>query len=170
MEGDSTNGSVTAWYESGKIMWNGYVKKSYPDSLYNFYYENGNLKLTGYFKDRRKDSLWTTYDDSGRMVHSELIRKQWPVIRHDISYHRSNQKSEEIILSMYGSPTDSSNLKVNRNWWIWYDNGQLACEVHFVNGQIKEEHYWSTKGKTISREKWDRISGKMKKKNDEPKR
>ena len=170
MEGDSTNGSVTAWYESGKIMWNGYVKKSYPDSLYTLYYENGNLKVTGYFKDRRKDSLWIFYDDSGRMIHSELIKNKLPIVGHDVRYHDKNNKSEEIILSMHGSITDTATFKMNRDWWIWYDNGQMSCELHFINGKIIEEHYWDQKGKIISRKKWNTISEKMKKKSvEEPK-
>ena len=132
-EGDTINGTMTFWY---------------PD---------GQTKVTGFMKNSTPDRTWNYFSVSGKLILTEIYRNGTKYINKRITYFKNDSIQEIQTLRTEGELHNRS-VKVYRDGIMFYPNGQLSLDAHFLNGKDTGSRYWNKKGKEITREEWMKIN------------
>ena len=53
--------------EEGKILSQTFTKNKLLEGPFRMFYNSGKLIVEGYYRNNQKDSIWTTYDTSGKI-------------------------------------------------------------------------------------------------------
>ncbi len=148
-------GAWRAYYENGKIKYEGYFKdnkpvgtfKRYYDdgtllavqnfidnsdfSFVKMYYQTGNLAAEGRYKGKEKDSIWKYYSYYDKTL--RLEEKYQNGKRHGASIkYYPNGRPAEIL--MY------SNDAKNGTWKQFFQNGTLKLEATYINNKREGDY------------------------------
>lgn len=127
-ENGKKNGTWTYYYENGKTQQTG----KYTDGIYSgqwfWYYPNGAIRAQEFYRKGKLEGTIVEYDEAG----NELTRGEYYSGLREGEWFYHVEKSKEIGAYTLG-------LK-NGKWLSYYQNGTLAFEGEFDEGQPKGKH------------------------------
>ncbi|MDX1348738.1 MAG: hypothetical protein R3279_00750 [Putridiphycobacter sp.] len=161
------DGEWSYFYPSGKVLSKGAYENGKKNGVWTYYFENGKIQQKGKYKDGIYDGQWIWYYETGAVRAQEFYRKgklEGTIVEYDEAgneltkgeyyvglregdwfYHVENSKE-------VGSYT--LGLK-NGIWKAYYQNGVLAFEGEFDEGQPKGKHkYYHENGVLKSKGKY----------------
>lgn len=141
-------------YENGAVSQSGNFELDNPIGLWSYYYENGQLAQQGNYLDGIAMGDWREWDETGHTTEEYTYTLDNEI--HWTNYWDKNKnhlvKNGEGHLTTYfdnGKMMTKGNIKKQKfdgTWHNYHENGQLAAEYIYVEGQKKVIKTFSPEG------------------------
>lgn len=115
-----------------------------------YYYKNGKLQMEGKVtksspKDYR-DGIWNYYNENGQLMKQETYTKESKLSQLDFMYFINGNPLSKTFQYTEGNSMDKSTYKFHKIETLFYTNGQLLSERHWINEKLIVEKCWDSNG------------------------
>jgi antitoxin component YwqK of YwqJK toxin-antitoxin module len=150
------SGPKSYYYESGKLLSEGELKRSKEHGKWTIYYEDGAVFSTGFYHKGELDSIWHWYNENGTLSRSGKYKRGFehgPWVSYtemgnpiDSVWFVNGRKNGYFFLNYEHGPRAQNGYydrdKKSDLWEFFYENGQLI-----ISGMMQDD---SPDGKWIS--------------------